>query len=52
MAAVVHSPPNFVAAKSDFGVPYGPVQTLAINTQSFIPQLNGISLIVFAYGGA
>ena len=52
MAAVAHSPPNFSAAHSNYGVPYGHVQTLTINTQSFIRQLNGISQIVFAYGGA
>ena len=52
MGAVAHTPPNFSAAYSAYGISSGPVQTLAINTQSFIPQLNGISQIVFSYGGA
>lgn len=48
MGAVAHTPPNYQAV----GLPSGPVQTLAINKQSFEPQLNGIMQIVFSYGGA
>ncbi|KAH0835432.1 transmembrane amino acid transporter protein-domain-containing protein [Lanmaoa asiatica] len=52
MAAVVHTAPNYAAAQSAYGVPPGPVQTVAINQQPFEPQLNGIMQIVFSYGGA
>ncbi|KAH7886718.1 transmembrane amino acid transporter protein-domain-containing protein [Phlebopus sp. FC_14] len=52
MAAVRYTAPNYTAAESAYNVPPGPVQTLAINTQPFEPQLNGIMQIVFSYGGA
>jgi len=52
MGAVAHTAPNFSAALAAFGVPTGPVQTVAINQQPFQPQLNGIMQIVFSYGGA
>ncbi|KAG6328146.1 hypothetical protein ID866_10943, partial [Astraeus odoratus] len=51
MGAVAHTPPNYAAAAA-IGIPEGPVQTLAINRQSFEPQLNGIMQIVYSYGGA
>jgi hypothetical protein len=52
MGAVAHTSPNYDAANSNYGIPVGPVHTLAINTQAFQPQLNGIMQIVFSYGGA
>ena len=52
MGAVAHTAPDYQAARSAYGVPPGPVQTVAINQQPFEPQLNGIMLIVFSYGGS
>lgn len=51
MGAVAHTAPNYQAAEAA-GVPFGAVQTLAINKQPFESQLNGIMQIVFSYGGA
>lgn len=52
MGAVAHTAPNFTAALASYGIPAGPVQTLAINKLPFETQLDGIMQIVFSYGGA
>ena len=51
MGTVAHTAPNYQAAEA-VGVPYGPVQTVALRNQPFVPQLNGIMQIVYSYGGS
>jgi len=52
MGIVAHSAPNYAAAMASLGVSPGPVQTVAINHQSFKPQIVGVMQIVYSYGGA
>lgn len=52
MAAIAHSPPNFLAAMVQNGVSPGPVIVKAIINQPFAPQLVGVMQIVVSYGGA
>lgn len=51
MGTVAHTAPNYEAAAA-VGVPYGPIHTVAIRNQPFVPQLNGIMQIVYSYGGS
>jgi amino acid permease len=52
MAFVAHSPPNFAAAKSAFGIDQGPIVTAKFTSLPLFLKVNGIMNMVFAYGGA
>jgi len=52
MGFIAHSPPNFAAAESSLGVPFGPVTTELFSTLPLFNLVNGIMNMVFAYGGA
>jgi len=52
MGFVAHSPPNYAAAQTSLGVPFGPVTTELFSTLPLFNRVNGIMNMVFAYGGA
>jgi hypothetical protein len=52
MGFVAHSPPNFAAAQSSLGVPFGPITTELFAHVPLFNQVNGINNMIFAYGGA
>jgi amino acid permease len=52
MGFVSHSAPNYAAALTSLGVPFGPVVTIKFAVQPLFSQVNGIMQMVFAYGGA
>ncbi|KAF7309787.1 Aa-trans domain-containing protein [Mycena indigotica] len=52
MGFVAHSPPNYAAAETSLGVPFGPIQTQLFAKVPLFFQVNGIMNMVYAYGGA
>ncbi|KAJ7674389.1 transmembrane amino acid transporter protein-domain-containing protein, partial [Mycena rosella] len=52
MGFVAHSPPNYAAALSSLGTPFGPVETQLFAKIPLFSQVNGIMNMVYAYGGA
>ncbi|KAK4701208.1 hypothetical protein P7C70_g5023, partial [Phenoliferia sp. Uapishka_3] len=52
MGFIAHSPPNYAAATSSYGIPQGPILVQTIVHQPLFAQVNGVFNMVFAYGGA
>jgi hypothetical protein len=52
MGFVAHSPPNFAAAHTTYGISPGPVVTAKFVPLPLSSKVNGIMQMVFAYGGA
>ncbi|PCH34695.1 amino acid transporter [Wolfiporia cocos MD-104 SS10] len=52
MGFVAHSPPNYAAAESAYGIGIGPIEKSAFVSLPLSSKVNGIMNMVFAYGGA
>ncbi|KAF9919935.1 hypothetical protein FBU30_010357 [Linnemannia zychae] len=52
MGFVANSPPNYAAALTSMGIPFGPIETHTFATVPISTKVNGFMQMVYAYGGA